>query len=169
MSDLAEDSLDSCLSCFAECNQIASSLAADLENAKNLDYSQLEYLKIHLNKFKSISDFLIDERSESLRYITLLENQLKAFPDSQATETFEGQELAAELKQQVSQKIDELEKERKERVEAQQEAESALCQLHLAQEQLEYYLLLKQKQYEMLEVSMKLQARTVAILVSAQK
>ena len=148
-----------------ELTQALGGLVADVENAKRFSNVQLDVLDQRLGEFKSKSnslteerDEVIEERDEALRSLSVLREQL---------------EINVKEKEQLSQQVldmrsqlEELERARKESLEARHQAELVLLQLGQVQEELEHYFLLSRHQSELLKVNEDLQARFALLLAN---
>jgi len=169
VSDLAKANQDVCLSSCSELAQAISSLVADVEQSSRFGDDQLKRLKQRLVEFKSTLDLLIGEGLHSTPAFPAIDSQLEAVADKPAADSGDAdqKQIIEDLKIQVSEKVDQLEKVRKEKVEAQQESESAFFQLHRAQEHLENYIVLTSEQSKMLDASKALHARAIALLLNS--
>lgn len=139
MSDLTKDRAQgSDAPGLAEMYQIIAGLAADVETAK-------DFANSHINFLCEIHD---QEKEELHLQVSVLQNEL------------------GELKQQYSGLSDELLKEQKEKILAQQEIKSISIQSNQLERELEHYFLLSSKQSDLLHSSAKLQQRSVHLLAS---
>ena len=155
-----------------ELTQALGGLVADVENAKRFSNVQLDVLDQHLGEFKSKSnslteerdevieerDEVIEERDEALRSLSALREQLDI-------NVKEKEQLSQQVSDMRSQ-LEELERARKESLEARHQAELVLLQLGQVQEELEHYFLLSRHQSELLKANEDLQARFALLLAN---
>ena len=163
-----------------ELTQALGGLVADVENAKRFSNVQLDRLDQRLNESKSESyslieekeevikekdevikekDEVIEERDEALRSLSVLREQLDI-------NVKEKEQLSQQVSDMRSQ-LEELERARKESLEARHQAELVLLQLGQVQEELEHYFLLSRHQSELLKANEDLQARFALLLANA--
>ena len=156
-----------------ELTQALGGLVADVENAKRFSNVELDRLDQRLIEYKSESHSLIEEkdkvikekdevigeRDEALRSLSVLKEQL----DINVKEKEQLSQQVSDLRSQ----LDELERARKESLEARHQAELVLLQLGQVQEELEHYFLLSRHQSELLKANEDLQARFALLLANS--
>ena len=162
----SEGDKGSYLPSLLELTQALGGLVADVENAKRFSNVQLDLLDQRLEEFKSKSnslteerDEVIEERDEALRSLSALREQLDI-------NVKEKEQLSQQVSDMRSQ-LEELERARKESLEARHQAELVLLQLGQVQEELEHYFLLSRHQSELLKANEDLQARFALLLANA--
>ena len=169
----SEGDKGSYLPSLLELTQALGGLVADVENAKRFSNVQLDLLDQRLEEFKSKSnslteerdevieerDEVIEERDEALRSLSVLREQLDI-------NVKEKEQLSQQVSDMRSQ-LEELERARKESLEARHQAELVLLQLGQVQEELEHYFLLSRHQSELLKANEDLQARFALLLANA--
>ena len=169
----SEGDKGSYLPSLLELTQALGGLVADVENAKRFSNVQLDLLDQRLEEFKSKSnslteerdevieerDEVIEERDEALRSLSVLREQL----DINVKEKEQLSQLVSDMRSQ----LEELERARKESLEARHQAELVLLQLGQVQEELEHYFLLSRHQSELLKANEDLQARFALLLANA--
>ena len=161
----SEGDKGSYLPSLLELTQALGGLVADVENAKRFSNVQLDLLDQRLGEFKSKSnslteerDDVIEERDEALRSLSVLREQLEI-------NVKEKEQLSQQVSDMRSQ-LEELERARKESLEACRQAELVLLQLGQVQEELEHYFLLSRHQSELLKANEDLQARFALLLAN---
>jgi len=138
-----------------ELTQALGGLVADVENAKRFSNVQLDLLDQRLGEFKSLTE----ERDEALRSLSVLREQLDI-------NVKEKEQLSQQVSDMSSQ-LEELDRARKESLEARHQVELVLLQLGQVQEELEHYFLLSRHQSELLRANEELQARFALLLANA--